>query len=224
MNIDFQDRIDDYVIGRMSENDKHQFEMEVSQDKEKQECLEFTQNVRTTLSSHEHKRTEITKMSEQYKSGHRHHIGIWTSGIAAILIVGFFLFKPQFNSSISPVSLSVDMYRGDGTLSNIVRLVNEKKYNEAIISIECIERDFDDNTLEKTEKFLMDSISDYERQRLQYKQGMRQHTMYTLLWFKANAYIGLRHYEQAADVLNDLRLSECEYKTSADSLYHLIKD
>ena len=45
MKTDFQDRIDEYILGRMTDEEKAQFEAEVNQDESKREQLEFTINV-----------------------------------------------------------------------------------------------------------------------------------------------------------------------------------
>ena len=55
MDIQFQDRIDNYLLGRMSEADKEAFLQEVEQDNEKKEQLEFTRNVKEAVCSREEK-------------------------------------------------------------------------------------------------------------------------------------------------------------------------
>ena len=44
MKIDFQEKIDNYVLGKMSAEDRDKLEKEVSQDKEKQEQLKKVLN------------------------------------------------------------------------------------------------------------------------------------------------------------------------------------
>ena len=45
MENDFQDRIDEYILGRMHDEEKAQLEMEINQDESKKEQFEFTKNV-----------------------------------------------------------------------------------------------------------------------------------------------------------------------------------
>lgn len=66
MNGDFQDRIDDYLLGRMSDEEKTQFENEVGEDKSKREQLEFTQNVKSAISSREEKLKKLGEMKKMY--------------------------------------------------------------------------------------------------------------------------------------------------------------
>ena len=51
MKKDFQDRIDEYILDRMSDEEKAQFEAEVSHDESKREQLEFTKDVKSAISS-----------------------------------------------------------------------------------------------------------------------------------------------------------------------------
>ena len=60
MKKDFQDRIDEYILGRMTDEEKAQFEAEVNQDESKKEQLEFTRNVKGAISSREDKMINIS--------------------------------------------------------------------------------------------------------------------------------------------------------------------
>ena len=76
MDEKFQDRIDNYLLNRMDDAEKTEFLREIEQDKEKKEQLEFTQDVKK--------------------------IWLWISGVAAVLVVGFFAIKPMFDYESSP--------------------------------------------------------------------------------------------------------------------------
>lgn len=73
MNGDFQDRIDDYLLGRMSDEEKIQFEKEVGEDKSKREQLDFTQNVKSAISSREDKLKRLDMMKGMYDDEHRYN-------------------------------------------------------------------------------------------------------------------------------------------------------
>lgn len=115
MNKDFQDRIDDYVLGRMSAEEKARFEEEVSGDESKREQLEFTQNVKKAISSREEKIARLNEMKMMYDEESNpasqatgtddiyycpapkkpsRRIWLWASGIAAIFIIGLLVIKP----------------------------------------------------------------------------------------------------------------------------------
>lgn len=126
MDEKFQDRIDEYLLGRMSDADKVTFLQEVKQDKEKKAQLEFTKNVKDAIDSREEKRKAMLMFQKQYEAErnvvamrptgtecaaphnsssvdaaaskhHKNRKWLWISSIAAILVVGFFVVKPMFD-------------------------------------------------------------------------------------------------------------------------------
>ena len=135
-NNNFQDRIDEYLLHceTMSEEDKAQFLKEIEEDAEKKEQYEFTKNVKQAMISRGEKlkaMTEFQKENEtqdekrmtacscpEYRQtgdikivGHKSNFRkklVWFSGIAAVLVIGFFAINPLFVEN-SPT----DNVRGD---------------------------------------------------------------------------------------------------------------
>ena len=130
MKKDFQDRIDEYILDRMSDEEKAQFETEVSHDESKREQLEFTRNVKGAISSREDKMAKLKMMQGMYDREHQQvaasmratgtddcqyspapqnveekkpskRIWWWASGIAAVLVIGLFVVNP-FGSDTMP--------------------------------------------------------------------------------------------------------------------------
>ena len=136
-NNNFQDRIDEYLLHgeTMSEEDKAQFLKEIEEGVEKRELYEFTKNVKEALKSRGDKlkaMTEFQKENEtqdekrmtacscpEYRQtedikivGHKSNFRkklVWFSGIAAVLVIGFFAINPLFMEKNS----STDNVRGD---------------------------------------------------------------------------------------------------------------
>lgn len=108
-NYNFQDRIDEYLLhgDTMSEEDKAQFLKEIENDAEKREQYEFTKSVKTALASRGEKLKAMAEFQKKMKHGHQ-KTWLWISGIAAILVVGFFAINPLFVEN-SPT----DNVRGD---------------------------------------------------------------------------------------------------------------
>ena len=132
MDEKFQDRIDNYLHNRMDDAETTAFLWEVEQDKEKKEQLEFTQNVKDGIRSREEKLNDIAQFQRQYEEERRKaayrttgteraacycpapevtttepvrskkKIWLWISGVAAVLVVGFFAIKPMFDYEPSP--------------------------------------------------------------------------------------------------------------------------
>lgn len=125
-NINFQDRIDEYLLhgNNMSEEDKAQFLKDIEEDSEKKEQYEFTQNVKKALKSRGDKLKAMAEFQEEYETqnekriracscpcseyretedtkivGHKSDLRkklVWFSGIAAVLVIGFFAINPLF--------------------------------------------------------------------------------------------------------------------------------
>lgn len=64
----FQDKIDDYLLGRMDEAEKEGFLHEVEQDPEKKEQLEFTRTVKDSIVSREEKLRALAQFRYEYES------------------------------------------------------------------------------------------------------------------------------------------------------------
>ena len=131
-NNNFQDRIDEYLLhgDTMSEEDKAQFLKEIEEDAEKKEQYEFTKNVKQAMISRGEKlkaMTEFQKENEtqdekrmracscpcpEYREaedtkivGHKSNFRkklVWFSGIAAVLVIGFFAINLLFIEKNSP--------------------------------------------------------------------------------------------------------------------------
>lgn len=130
MKNDFQDRIDEYILDRMSDEEKAQLEMEINQDESKREQFEFTKNVKSAITSREEKLARMRMMKGKYDHEHyqvaasmrptgtddrcyapvRQHaekkpakrIWWWASGIAAVLAIGLFVIDPLGYELSSP--------------------------------------------------------------------------------------------------------------------------
>ena len=171
MDEKFQDRIDNYLLNRMDDAEKTELLREVEQDKEKKEQLEFTQNVKDCIRSREEKLNDIAQFQRQYEEERRKaayrttgteratcycpasevtttepvrskkKIWLWISGVAAVLVVGFFAIKPMFEYEASPnynVAPMEQMRGGDDVFSpaladstdnDTIKINIEKKVN-----------------------------------------------------------------------------------------------
>ena len=109
-NINFQDRIDEYLLHgeTMSEEDKAQFLKEIEEDAKKKEQYEFTKSVKQAMVSRGEKLKAMTEFQKEMKSHHHRKTWLWISSIAAVLVIGFFAINPLFVEN-SPT----DNVRGD---------------------------------------------------------------------------------------------------------------
>lgn len=138
MDINFQDRIDQYLLHpeSMSELEKEQFLTELEKDTEKKSQFDLTVNLKIAIKSREDKLKEILLMQRQYehlqvttfketklensysqvcnediaKLPNRNNWIYWLSGIAIVVSIGFFVIKPVifFDDSAPNIMRGVD--------------------------------------------------------------------------------------------------------------------
>lgn len=139
MNRDFQDRIDDYILGRMSAEDRALFEAEVSQDEAKRQQLEFTQNLKRAITSREAKMAMMANMRARYEAESTHNdvsmmptdtdsstqqismprrllskrTMLWISSIAAVFVIGMFMMPQLLMPDTNVGGVSSPIIRGD---------------------------------------------------------------------------------------------------------------
>lgn len=129
MDTKFQDKIDEYLLhgDSMAEEEKARFLEEVGQDKEKREQLEFSKNVRDAICSRAAKLETLAELKKRHEAetGHGHgeaaprrvakRTWLWTSGIAAAIVVAFLVVRPALigDPSHSNGGTPTEQTRGD---------------------------------------------------------------------------------------------------------------
>ena len=142
MKKDFQDSIDEYIHGRMTDEEKAQFETEVSHDESIREQLEFTRNVKSAISSREDKMAKLKMMQRMYDRKHQQvaasmratgtddcqyspaplhveekksskRIWWWALGIAAVLVIGLFVVNPFGSDTLQTPSGFSPSFKGN---------------------------------------------------------------------------------------------------------------
>ena len=177
MKKDFQDRIDEYILGRMTDEEKAQFEAEVNQDESKREQLEFTRNVKGAISSREDKMAKLKMMQRMYDREHQQvaasmratgtddcqyppapqyvakkkpsrRIWWWTSGIAAVFVIGLFTLA-HFNEDPSTTDFSPDKIINN---NNYIFGIDSVKIESTIKNDSIPEDSTKINTIQKLKK------------------------------------------------------------------------
>ena len=233
MNQEYQDKIDKYLLGQMSDTESLNFEKEMAEDKDLMEQLEFTKNVKDAISGRNRRLAQIREWKEAYEAKNaseveiknriakRHYLYL-VSGIAAIFIVGFFLFSPiVFNTdsnSEHPISVNVSSLRSGVDNTDIAKMINEGNYDLALVKIEEKVRK------QETEKSRTEQGKDnIDEEEYSYLQEVHEIQMDELSLLKAYALIGLKRSEEAMSILDGIRQRDSKFKAQADSLYHLYK-
>ncbi|UKK47307.1 hypothetical protein L6475_08725 [Prevotella sp. E9-3] len=226
MKIEFQDRIDDYLLNRMSDEERKSFELDAAVDAELKEQLQFTETLQQAAKSRNEKLTSMEEWKDDYvwkneKVANR-RIFYWISGLAAIFIAGFFviqnLYMADNSSEYSPSLMINDVTLRAGTdNSEIEKLLGQKKYEDALNLIEEKYLAVQDDSLD----IVQDATIDAERK--EYDMQIVKDKQDELKWLKAHALLGLSQQETALRILDELRNDEGYYQMAADSLLQLIR-
>lgn len=249
MKVEYQDKIENYLLNRMSDADRQVFEQDLEKDAELRDQYEFTSMVKTALML-ENIDNDVNEWTKAYKerrkaeetefkatgsgyeythkpdyrtyapprSSNRKFI-YWISGIAAVFIVGFFLFKNIFfrvdaDVAYCPRPQGVSTIRGiDATTEN---LLANADFKGALNRIESLE---DKITTEVMLAERENGSRGEEHDDLAEKMDSLKYRQEQLSWLKVQALLGLNRKEDAIALLNKLRNSESGYKEQADSLF-----
>ena len=192
MKIDYQEKIDDYVLGKMSAKDKGLFEKEVSQDKEMQEQLGLTLNVRDAIKSRQEKLAMMQEW-ENKSTGSNRKVMAWASsvvGIAAMFAIGFFLIVPKEETDVNFNSKKTQVYK---------RLGDSKMYS--------------DETIKENSKF--EKLTEERSLYLKEKVELFIYYLHVLQDKGQSASIKGHYYKKVVDFLIDSQLAEALGKDDA---------
>ena len=244
MNIEYQDKIDNYLLNLMSTDERQKFEQEVEANEELKEQLEFSRLVQVVLKDRGEKLAKIAKweheeLSRSCDEDNEQSVSAaparswrkylyWSSGIAAVFIAGFFLLNTMNHSrgdsnlsSIEDANLTIS-YRGSSANdSKIIEMLAKGDYHSALALIETEEIDVR-HKLESLQQVQGNGeIPDAED--LEDEKEIIESELDKLLWLKAQTLIRLDCENEALLILGNLRLKKGDYQFRADSLYQKLK-
>lgn len=204
MDYNTQDRIDAYIRGEMNASERATFSRDLSRDSELRKDYEFTRNVANSISDREKKKQQIREWNR--KNDKTVYMYSTVMSIAAMLVVGFFIFRyiPSDNATILSAESLSKTSENYYAFAEIGQLIENQNYGVALKYIEKIEST--DNKIALDSVSTENSISVSER-------------TYELKWFKAQALLGLKRIEEARPLLKDISSSNSRYKEKADSLW-----
>jgi hypothetical protein len=144
----------------------------------------------------------------------------WITGIAAILIAGFFLVNNllvmESGNPASPLPYEYGNMRGGTNFTSIKELLESQDFEAALVQIGKQEQELADEmaVLEQ------DSVQDYERK--EYELQLIKSKKDDLNWLKVLSLLGLGQNDKAVELLNTIRKSNSGYSLQADSLYNTL--
>lgn len=252
MNNDYQDKIDRYLLGKMSEAELLDFEKDIINDKDLKEQFEFTKNVKEVIEGRDRRLALINEWKEAYEAknnteGDYRPLGngdeysikpnteiklklrnttrrylYWVSGIAAIFIVGFFM--------ISPIVFG-DGESSDHPINVNVSSLRSTEDNSGIAKM-INEGKYDsalEQIKEKDNKLEFDILqTEKDKDKMDgeeyiYLKEVHEIQKDELNLLKVNALLGLKRTEEAMSLLDEMRQRDSKFKAQADSLYNLYK-
>lgn len=200
-----QDKIDSYIRGEMTAAERSMFISELSSNSELRKEFELTRRIANSISDRAKKKEQIQAWKKKRTSYKTIYMSSAITSIAAMLVVGFFLFRNTPNSStFNTIGIVVSSNRYTA-YSEISMLIEKEDYTRALAYIEKAENS-SENTNFSMEKQIMannDSIST---------------NLYELKWLKAQALVGLDRIDEAKSLLNEIKNIEGKFHNDIDSL------
>lgn len=217
MKEEYQDIIDDYVMGRLPFDEKRKFESRLAEDQELAEQTLFSEQMHQAFVSREEK---LAKMRQWRK---KPNYVMWVSSIAAIFMIGLFINKLYFVNSepdldYMPIPASRAKASSDKSLELIEGKIKEGKYEEALALINEKEQELKEKAPE-----IPNNASKEEQEEFDYWYKQYKDECDGVKWLRIQCLIGLKRIPEAIVLLDELRQEEGLCQEAAESLYKKIK-
>lgn len=229
MNELLQEKIDAYLLNRMNESEKIEFEELLNKNQELKDQYQFTKTVRNELKDRTEKIKLLQTIKEKGKSIKLRKIALTSSaitGIAAVFILVFFIKYPSGSFQSMPLldMEYYDEYRANGDVKSIAILINEKKYEEALVKIQEEEQDLSEmSEMLMSDSIQYNSLTQEEKARVEYEIKVYRRDRMELEWLKLHAYIGLNNKEEYNKIIKKIISEDGVHQVDAKKLYESIK-
>lgn len=198
-----QDRIDDFLLGRMSPEERSSFTRELRQDTSLEEEYQITKKISDGIADRARKK-ELIKTWKKKPNNNIRIVSIITS-VAAILTVGFFAVDYSMTSETKPSATESSKNGSAYTYGKILQKLSEKDYETALEYIEA--------AIPRMQNDGLSSIESTEEEQI-----FMDADKYELLWLKSKALIGLDRIDDAIVILEELSTENGIHQQEIDSL------
>ena len=203
-NNDVQDKIDRYVMGRMSAEERADFEANMAADPSLDEEVRLTQSIKSCLGDIEEKRRSIARFEDERRYNMRMRLRrkvLTAVTVAAACAIAIFLvIMPDADNGGD-----AEAVRGGLVSESIAKLIDNERYAQALQAISVAEAD----TL-PTDTTSAEAIES-ERAVIAMEQ-------YRLRWLKIKALVGLQRYDEALPQLRQFAKEKGEYQSTANEM------
>jgi len=224
---DNQDRIDAYLRGEMTSDERSAFERDKNTDAAlRKEYLE-TKAIANALADRKEKLAQMVRwdMEEELRLKILHRrmlIRRWTIGfsVAAWLAVGFFAVRPMFRTTTfvpgdnfaMPEFSQETYYRGGNSgIEKLDSIIGSRDYANALAFSDSL---INENRLEIAKYEQKDSLTEKDS----YRKRQYEDNLYDLEWRRVNLLLVLNKKEKAKSILKEFVNNDGAYKTEADSI------
>lgn len=204
-----QDRIDSYIRGEMTADERSMFASELSSNSELRKEFELTRKIANSISDRTKKKEQIQAWKKKKNLTRLYMFSAITS-IAAMLIVGFFLFINTPNSSSPNTIGNVNSANRYTAYSEITMLIETEDYARALAYIEKAE-----SASVKTDSVM--------RNQFMANNDSINTNLYELKWLKAQVLVGLDRTNEAKSILNEILNVEGKFHDDIDSLLNKLQ-
>ena len=202
-----QDRIDSYIRGEMTAAERSMFSSELSTNPELRKEFELTRRIANSISDRAKKKEQIQAWKNKNSSHRTIYITSAITSIAAMLVVGFFLFR---NAPEGPAPIALDSATSSDrytAYSEISMLIEKEDYTRALAYIE------------KAESSAVNTKSNSENQIIASNDSISAN-LYELKWLKVQVFVGLDRTEEAKSLLQEIKNIEGKYHNEIDSVWN----
>lgn len=211
--MDFNDdRIDDYILGRLDDAEKEKFSGEMEKDQFLRADVVLTGEIAAALGRREEKIAKIKKWNREVVARKRLRRAVWTVSVAACVLVMFGIWWPYSYYGLQDRDFLTS--RGSGDIYE--SLWKSKNYGQALSSV--------DSLMLSTEKEIA-LLSEKENLTLQesYHLDYIRLRQYELKWTRIQTLLKMREYSKAADEVASFALLEGPYQDKARKLEKKLK-
>lgn len=205
-----QDRIDSYIRGEMIAAERSVFASELSSNPELRKEFELTRKIANSISDRAKKKEQIQTWKKKKTSYKTIYISSAITSIAAMLVVGFFLFRNTLDSSTPNIMGNIVSSYRYTTYSEISMLIEKEDYTRALAYIE------------KAESSSVSTNSSMENQIMENNDSISTN-LYELKWLKAQVLVGLDRIDEAKSLLNEIMNIEGKFYNDIDSLLNKLQ-
>lgn len=227
MSDNSQNRIDAYLRGEMTAEQRLEFEKDLNDDAKLREDLRLTKEITEALTERQQKIAMISKWEKEAEiserlANHRLTLKRWTIGLsaAACIAIGFFAVKPLFMTNsgrdFAMPSFDGSYMRSSSGFVRVDSLIGAKSYDLALRNVDSL---YSVGASLLREYADQDSLSERDA----YKMDLLKSDQYELSWRRINLLMATGEKEQATKELKAFVDIDGPHKAEAQSLLKSLK-